>query len=90
VTVRVRVRAFGRVQGVSFRYSALQRATSLGLAGWIRNNPDGSVEAEVQGPENAVDGFVTWMGEGPSGARVERTEEERIPLDDGGDFRVTG
>ena len=61
----------GRVQGVFFRAETRERAVSLGLAGWIRNNPDGSVEAVVEGPENRVDAIVRWCGRGPAGAVVE-------------------
>jgi acylphosphatase len=71
---RVHLRIFGQVQGVNFRYFARQRAQLLGLSGWIRNRPDGSVEAVVQGSEDAVREFVAWAHHGPSLARVERVE----------------
>ena len=68
---RVRARIRGRVQGVGFRYEARTRATSLGLAGWIRNAPDGSVEAVLEGEDDRVSDMVEWLGRGPSGARVD-------------------
>jgi len=71
---RVRIRVFGVVQGVSFRYLGRQRASSLGLAGWIRNCDDGAVEAVAQGPSDAVDQFVAWMRVGPSLAQVQRAD----------------
>ena len=71
---RVRVCIHGRVQGVSFRYYAHVRASSLELAGWIRNCRDGSVEAVVQGAEDAVDAFVAWARRGPSAAQVESVD----------------
>jgi acylphosphatase len=89
MAVRVRLRIHGHVQGVSFRYYARQRASSLGLSGWVRNRPDGTVEAEAQGPEDAVDRFIGWAREGPSLAEVERVEVDRIPLQDGESFRIS-
>ena len=77
---RVRLRIRGFVQGVSFRYYARQRAQTLGLGGWARNCPDGSVEIVVQGPEDAVRQFVTWARQGPSMAQVEAVEvDEELP-----------
>jgi len=65
------LRVTGQVQGVSFRWYAAREARRLGLAGWIRNEPDGSVHAHAEGPDAAVEEFVTWCGHGPSAARVE-------------------
>jgi acylphosphatase len=64
----------GRVQGVSFRAYAAQEAQRLGLGGWVRNEPDGSVAAHVEGPDDAVAQMVAWLHEGPSAARVERVD----------------
>ncbi|GAB4387742.1 MAG: acylphosphatase [Albidovulum sp.] len=60
----------GRVQGVAYRAWARGTARALGLRGWVRNRPDGSVEALIAGPEEAVERMVTAMGEGPGAARV--------------------
>jgi acylphosphatase len=68
--VRARVRATGRVQGVGFRYSVQQRARSLGIAGWVRNEPDGSVTAVFEGPRDRVQSLVEWCRRGPPGAEV--------------------
>lgn len=62
----------GRVQGVWFRESMRREAERLGVTGWVRNAPDGSVEAVVQGPDAAVDALVAWAHAGPPQARVDR------------------
>lgn len=69
-----RYRITGRVQGVGFRYAALSEARRLGLAGWVRNRPDGSVEALACGDEPALTRFHDWLRSGPPGARVTRVE----------------
>jgi acylphosphatase len=69
--MRVRARAVGLVQGVSFRANAQSNATSLGLSGWVRNEPDGSVTLEIEGPSTKVDALVDWCRQGPPGARVD-------------------
>jgi acylphosphatase len=73
---RAHVRISGRVQGVFFRAEAANRARSLGLAGWIRNNHDGTVEAVFEGPRERVESMVRWSGSGPSGAAVQRLGTE--------------
>jgi len=64
----------GRVQGVGFRWSARAEAHRLGVSGWVRNRPDGTVEAEVEGDEGSVDGMLDWLGHGPAGASVDGVE----------------
>ena len=71
---RVNVRISGRVQGVGFRYSAIERAQSLRVGGWVANRPDGTVEAVFEGEPEAVESMVRWCDEGPRGAVVERVE----------------
>jgi len=66
--------AHGRVQGVFFRDSTRQRAQAAGVAGWVANLPDGTVEAVFEGEPDAIETLVAWMGEGPRGAEVERVE----------------
>jgi acylphosphatase len=85
---RKRVLARGRVQGVFFRADARERAESLGLAGWIRNNPDGSVEAAFEGDEERVDSMVEWCRRGPSGAQVDELEVTREEPEGDSGFRV--
>ena len=65
-----RVRVTGRVQGVAFRWHAQQEATRLGLAGWVRNDVDGSVELHLEGAQEAVDSMVEWCHHGPPSAHV--------------------
>ena len=68
--IRRRVRVSGLVQGVGFRYRCAEAASAIGLAGWVRNRPDGSVEAVFEGNEAAVDSMTEWMRRGPRHARV--------------------
>lgn len=69
--VRRRIVVRGRVQGVGFRYSTLQAARRLGVVGWVRNRPDGSVLCEAQGPPDRVDALIEELRRGPPGARVD-------------------
>jgi acylphosphatase len=64
----------GDVQGVFFRYEARERARARGLAGWVRNLPDGRVEAVFEGPRDVVDAMVDWCRQGPRGAQVTEVE----------------
>jgi len=68
---RVSLRIKGRVQGVFFRESTRQRASELGVRGWVRNLPGGEVEALAEGPRAQVDELVAWCHRGPPAARVE-------------------
>jgi len=67
----------GRVQGVGFRYALIERARSRDVAGWVRNNADGTVEAVFEGTPDAVEALVAWCRRGPSGARVDDVRVER-------------
>ena len=70
----VDVTVTGRVQGVFFRAEARREASRLGVAGWVRNDPDGSVTAHFEGDPDAVEAMVAWCREGPPHARVERVD----------------
>lgn len=84
----VSLRVKGRVQYVTFRHNAVEKARELGLTGFVRNEPDGSVYAEAEGESSAVDSFVTWFKNGPPLARVSEVEIGEKPLQDFTDFRV--
>jgi acylphosphatase len=73
-TVRRRAIVHGRVQGVFFRGSTEDRARAAGVAGWVRNRRDGTVEAVFEGPASAVEALVDFCRSGPRHARVERVE----------------
>jgi acylphosphatase len=70
--VRVHVFVEGWVQGVSFRYNTMQEAGRLGVDGWVRNLPDGRVEAVYEGPRDTVDEMLAWTRRGPRWAQVAR------------------
>jgi acylphosphatase len=70
-----RIVVSGRVQGVFFRYWTRREAERLGVAGWVRNRPDGTVEAHAEGDADAVAALVGWAQEGPAHARVDRVED---------------
>lgn len=82
---RVRVIVRGDVQGVGYRYTMRMVARDAGVAGWVRNRRDGSVEAEVEGTPTRVDEVLAWMAEGPPGSRVDAADvTERAPTGDRG------
>lgn len=70
-TVRAHVWVSGIVQGVFYRASTADVARSAGLSGWVRNLPDGRVEAVLEGPPSAVERVLDWMRSGPPRAVVE-------------------
>ena len=88
--VRRRIVVHGRVQGVWFRESARRRAEQLGVAGWVRNRPDGAVEAELEGVAEDVDVLAAWFRHGPPDARVERVDVEDLPPTGALGFDVRG
>ena len=80
----------GRVQGVGYRYSAQNKARSLGLRGWIRNEMDGSVTTRFEGTEAPFESYLEWLSEGPSFASVSSVEfRELSPDSELGTFRVS-
>lgn len=89
-TQRLHVFIEGRVQGVWFRDSTRTEAQGLGLTGWVKNLPDGRVEALFEGPEEDLRKVLAWCHQGSPHSRVERIREEwsegRGEFDD---FRIT-
>ncbi|MFH5820979.1 acylphosphatase [Georgenia sp. AZ-5] len=77
--IRRRVIVHGLVQGVGYRFSCQMQAENLGVRGWARNRPDGTVEAVFEGDATAVEQMVTWTRRGPRHADVTRVDvaEER-------------
>jgi len=86
---RVRAVITGRVQGVSYRASTAATARRLGLAGWVRNRHDGSVELEAQGPDDRVAELLAWCAHGPPAARVSHVATEEVAVGGGeGGFAI--
>ena len=86
---RIRVTVAGRVQGVFFRAATQEKARSLGLAGWVRNLPDGRVELLAEGTDSEVGELLAWCRVGPKLARVDRCEvSEEHPSGDLVGFKV--
>ena len=77
---RVRLRISGRVQGVYYRGATTTEAHRLGVSGWVRNLPDGDVEALLEGAPEAVSVLVAWCRVGPPGAVVTGVQESREPV----------
>ena len=79
----------GRVQGVGFRYTTQRIGSGLGLAGWVMNQFDGTVQTWAQGSDDAVGRFIDFLGEGPPAARVIDLSVEEVTPDPALDgFRV--
>jgi acylphosphatase len=90
VRVARRYVASGRVQGVGFRYFAHTTAFREGLHGWVRNLPDGRVEASAEGEAEAMARFERALRHGPPGARVEQLEiEHTVPAGRDTGFAIT-
>ena len=73
---RAHVTVRGSVQGVGFRFSTAERARSRSVSGWVRNRPDGTVEAVFEGAPDAVEALIAWCRRGPAGARVDDVKVE--------------
>ena len=71
----------GRVQGVGFRAAPVRQAHQLKLGGWVRNLPDGRVEALIQGEHAAVDRMLSWLLQGPPAARVTGVTHTETPTE---------
>lgn len=86
----IRGKISGRVQGVFFRETTKRRALELGLRGWVRNQDDGSVLVHAEGPKEAVDQMVSFLGEGPPAAEVEEAAIRPAKVEGHEQFAVRG
>ncbi|MCR4616662.1 MAG: acylphosphatase [Lachnospiraceae bacterium] len=78
--IRKSITVYGYVQGVGFRYRAINAAGLVGATGWVRNNPDGSVSMEIQGSEEQIDKVMELIAAG-SYVEIERLDVKRIEVD---------
>lgn len=83
--VRKHIFFYGRVQGVGFRYYAVQKANQLGLIGWVKNLYDGSVEMEVEGQEELIDQLIIFL-QNRTYIWIERIDAKTIPLQQDNSF----
>src|SRR5690606_19408881 len=79
---------YGRVQGVFFRAETEAQANRHGLTGWVRNLPDGRVEAAAVGPADRPDALCNWLRRGPAMAHVLKLECEPVPYEEHDSFTV--
>lgn len=86
--VTKRVRFHGRVQGVNFRRRTRDAAMIFEVAGWVRNMPDGSVEAEFSGEPSKVEAIISYCRDRMPSARVDRIEQETVEYSDYSDFEI--
>lgn len=84
--IRKHIVFYGRVQGVGFRYYAVNKANQLGLTGWVKNLPDGTVEMEVQGEEPLIDQLIIFL-QSRTYIWIERLDARSIPLLDDSSFQ---
>lgn len=88
--IRRRVVVHGHVQGVFFRETTRRRAEAAGLSGWVRNRPDGTVEAVFEGEDDPVERLVRFCERGPRGARVEWLDVVGEPPENLSRFEIRG
>ncbi|RKQ51201.1 acylphosphatase [Roseivirga pacifica] len=84
----VKIQVYGVVQGVFFRASTKQAADRLGLKGWCRNEPDGSVLIEAVGNKEQLEQFEAWCNEGPEMARVDKLLKTEVEVEEFPDFEI--
>lgn len=85
---RFHLKITGKVQGVWYRASTQRKAQELGLSGWVRNLPDGSVEAAIEGPEGKLQLMMQWCAQGPTHARVEAVVPKEIAVEKSQTFEI--
>lgn len=85
-----RARISGTVTGVGFRQAAVERARAIGVAGWVRNADDGTVEVHAEGPSDAVDALMAFLRSGPPSARVEAVDAAAHKVEGHEQFAIRG
>lgn len=85
---RVRITISGEVQGVFYRKSAQEKATELGLSGWVKNLGNGHVLAEAEGEPAKVEQFITWCYRGPDAAVVTGVNTQNVPIEGESSFII--
>lgn len=88
ITIQYKIRIYGRVQGVGFRYSARNQARSLGLKGWVENRPDGSVCSVIQGSREDCLKYMEWCRKGSGYSWVEKVDIKEMEPELLTSFRV--
>jgi len=90
MAARVHLVIAGRVQGVWFRANTQKKAKTLDLKGWVKNRPDGRVEAVFEGEKEQIDHIIEWCKKGPSFARVDDVQIQwETPIGDFTTFTIT-
>lgn len=84
----LKVLVHGRVQGVGFRWECSLRARELGIKGWVRNLPDGCVEAHFEGDRDALNQMLAWTRQGPAYAVVTNVDVDPVPVEGMRNFSV--
>ncbi|PLX10353.1 MAG: acylphosphatase [Marinilabiliales bacterium] len=84
----IKINIYGKVQGVGFRYSAVQNANELGITGFVKNRSDGTVYIEADGEPDILEQFVIWCKAGPSWSRVDDVKVVDIPFNNYKSFGI--
>lgn len=82
------IQVYGRVQRVGFRFNTKWKADKLGLVGFVKNEPDGSVHIEIEGPKEILEEFVVWSRKGAMFSKVKRIEKEEGKLKNFKKFKI--
>lgn len=85
---RIRAVVHGAVQGVGFRWATAEHATEIGATGWVRNETDGTVRAEIEGTPAQVEAMIEFLHRGSQFARVDRVDIEDMPVARSGSFTI--
>jgi acylphosphatase len=78
----------GRVQNVGFRFATVEKAQEMGVKGFVKNKPDGTVYIEAEGESEDLNRFLEWCKEGPPAAKVKEADKQEIPIQEFTSFHV--